>query len=239
MENLTLGLDACNAHLLRGVIEATTPPDETLADARLRAGSIIEMFSDFDPRGAMAAMIACHCIALRFVTTAALRDVSALRADTDPKVQARMRATATGMSKSLHMWVDQYKSIDARDEARATGYAAAHGAAKPPAPRAASPDQTSINLTKTPLAAAPPQSPAARPVPPESIPPRRSAPPEPMAVEKPASCSAAVAPVQDAHLPPLAAAWTGGAAVSLRGAMLASTTLSTGGARSQASPPGA
>ena len=203
MEDLSPRFEACNAHLLRGVIEATTPPGETAAEARARADSIAEMFRDFDPRGAMASMIACHCIALRFVMMAALRDLSAAPADLDPKVQARMRATAVSLSKSLHMWMAQYESVKTRGAEDKTAPAV------PSHPRAAPPVQPA------PPASAPSRPPSPRPTP------GPSAPAMPVAartipIMPPAPMTAM--PFTQANRPD----------VSLREAMLASTTLSHG-----------
>ena len=107
MEDLTLSFEAYNAHLVRGVIEATMPPRETAADTRLRAGTIIEMFKGFAPATALDSMIACQCIALQFVLMAAMRDLTVL--DVDVKTQLRMRSTTVSLSRTLQRWIAQGK----------------------------------------------------------------------------------------------------------------------------------
>ncbi len=54
-------------YLLEGVVESTTPPDESPAQTHLRRGAIGAMFEAYDPEDGMEAMIACHCIELRFL----------------------------------------------------------------------------------------------------------------------------------------------------------------------------
>ena len=119
MEDLTLSFEAYNAHLVRGVIEATAPPRETAADARLRAGTVIEMFKGFAPATALDSMIACQCIALQFVLMAAMRDLTVL--DVDVKTQIRMRSTTVSLSRTLQHWIAQGKGMKAGNEAREEG----------------------------------------------------------------------------------------------------------------------
>ena len=117
MEDLTLSFETYNAHLVRGVIEATAPPNETVADARMRAGAIIVMFKDFDPVTALESMIACQCIALRFMLMAATRDVSL--AIVDVKTQIRMRSSAVAISRALEGWMARFQATQRHNGTRA------------------------------------------------------------------------------------------------------------------------
>ena len=108
MDDLTLSPDARNAYLLRGVIEATAPPAETASDARLRAGTIFEMFKSFETVTAVEAMIACHCITLEFALMAAMRALSTT--DGDEKTQTRLRNGVNALSKTLHLWMIRHET---------------------------------------------------------------------------------------------------------------------------------
>jgi hypothetical protein len=76
-----LSQDAYNAHMLGGVMDATVSPGETETAARDRCAAIVEMFRTFAAANAMESMIACHCITLQFVPTAAMRDAGNVNLD--------------------------------------------------------------------------------------------------------------------------------------------------------------
>ena len=113
---LTLAQNEFNAHLLRGVMDATGQPGETAQDAQTRCAAIVEMFRTFEAANPIEAMIACHCISLRFMFEAAMRDANA--ADLAPAMQIRLRASAMAVGKSLDLWMRNFASLHARNEAR-------------------------------------------------------------------------------------------------------------------------
>jgi hypothetical protein len=114
---LMLAQDEFNAHMLRGVMGATGQPGETAQDVQTRCGAVVEIFRSFEAANPMEAMIACHCISLRFMLDAAMRDASA--ADLPPPLLLRMRASAMAISKILHLWMTSFASLHTRNEARA------------------------------------------------------------------------------------------------------------------------
>lgn len=114
---LTLTQDAFNAHMLRGVMDATGQPGETAQDAQMRCAAIVEIFRTFESANPMEGMIACQCISLRFLLDAAMRDAGAV--DLDPALRIRLRASAMAISKNLHVWMGTFTSLHARNEARA------------------------------------------------------------------------------------------------------------------------
>jgi hypothetical protein len=114
---LTLAEDEFNAHVLRGVMGATGQPGETAQDAQTRCAAIVEMFRTFEAANPIEAMIACHCISLRFMFEAAMRDANA--ADPEPAMLIRLRASATAVGKNLDLWMRNFASLHARNEARA------------------------------------------------------------------------------------------------------------------------
>jgi len=114
---LTLAQNEFNAHALRGVMGATGQPGETAQDAQTRCAAIVEMFRTFEAANPIEAMIACHCISLRFMFEAAMRDANA--ADLAPAMQIRLRASAMAVGKSLDLWMRNFASLHARNEARA------------------------------------------------------------------------------------------------------------------------
>jgi hypothetical protein len=115
--NLMLSQDAFNAYMLRGVMGATGQPGETTQDAQTRWAAIVEIFRTFEAANPMEAMIACHCISLRFMLDAAMRDAGA--PDLDPAMAIRLRASVLAVGKSLHLWMTEFASLHARNEARA------------------------------------------------------------------------------------------------------------------------
>ncbi len=127
-----------SAYLLNSVVEATTPPHESEADARVRGDAIVEMVCAFDPRDAMETMLACHCVMLQFLLNAAVRDASDLTREV--AIQIKARASAMALSRTLHQWVSKFEKVRKRNEVRASEAAqttAAQVAAEPPAtPRA-------------------------------------------------------------------------------------------------------
>jgi hypothetical protein len=104
-----------NGYLLDGVVDATTPPNETEAAARIRADAIVEMVCAFDPRDAMETMIACHCVMLQFLLNAAMR--AACDVQLAPAVMAKNRAAVTSTSRTLHQWVTKFEKVRKRNEA--------------------------------------------------------------------------------------------------------------------------
>jgi hypothetical protein len=109
--------NTAQGYLLRRVLDATTPADETETDASTRCGTILEMFRDFGPVNALQAMIACHCISLEFVLNAAMRDACDLRLE--PRLMLRARAGGNSLSRGLGQWLTKYEKLKARDEKRA------------------------------------------------------------------------------------------------------------------------
>jgi hypothetical protein len=114
---LTLAHHEFNAHVLRGVMDATGQPGETAQDAQTRCAAIVEIFRTFEAANPIEAMIACHCILLRFMFEAAMRDANA--ADQEPAMLIRLRASAMAAGKSLDLWMRNFASLHARNEARA------------------------------------------------------------------------------------------------------------------------
>ena len=144
---------ARDAHLLRRVVEATTPPNEDPVDASLRAGTIRAMFEDMAPSGALEATVACHCIALQCVAMAALRDLAALTGD-----QNRARASANALSKTLHLWLGKYETIKARAAKTREDARPSQPAAQVAAPVVAPKPATPARPVRMPAAAAVPGS---------------------------------------------------------------------------------
>jgi hypothetical protein len=103
------------AYLLNEIVEATPPPQETAADARSRGDAIVEMVCAFDPRDAMETMIACHCVMLRFLLNAAMRDAS--NVNLEPAVMIKARSGAISISRTLHQWTTQFGRARKRNEA--------------------------------------------------------------------------------------------------------------------------
>jgi hypothetical protein len=136
-ERLLISLEACNAHLLRGVIAATAPPDEVEASAYLRSGMILEMFKCLAPNDALQATIACHCIMLRFVLMGAMRD--AADAGLDPKMLARARSSAMTISRQWDVWSTKFDKMKARDAAAEAAERSGEAAPAPVTPRPAPP----------------------------------------------------------------------------------------------------
>jgi hypothetical protein len=125
-----------SAYLLNGVIAATAPPGETLADAQSRAAAIAAMLRAYAPGDGMEAMLACQCVMLQFLLTAAMRDAS--NPHQEPAVLAKARAAAISASRALHQWVTKFENTRKRNELRAAEAAkvqsaAARSAAEPTA----------------------------------------------------------------------------------------------------------
>ncbi|HEX3996751.1 MAG TPA: hypothetical protein VHX39_36740, partial [Acetobacteraceae bacterium] len=116
--HLTLGQDEFNAHMLRGVMDATGQPGETAQYAQMRCATIVEIFRTFEAANPMESMIACHCISLHFLLESALRDANApnLRLE----LSMRLRASVMAIRKSLHLCMADFASLHARNKARAT-----------------------------------------------------------------------------------------------------------------------
>jgi hypothetical protein len=114
---LTLAQDEFNAHMLRGVMEATGQPGETAEDTQTRCAAIVDIFRTFEAANPMEAMIASHCISLRFLLDVAMRDANA--PDQEPAMLIRLRASAMAIGKSLHLWMANFAGLHARNEARA------------------------------------------------------------------------------------------------------------------------
>jgi hypothetical protein len=114
---LTLAQDEFNAHVLRGVMDASGHPGETAQDGQTRCAAIVEIFRIFEAANPVEAMLACHCISLRFMFEAAMRDANA--ADLQPAMLIRLRASAMAVGKSLDLCMRNFASLHARNEARA------------------------------------------------------------------------------------------------------------------------
>jgi hypothetical protein len=114
---LTLAQYEFNAHVLRGVMGATGQPGENAEDAQTRCAAIVEIFRTFEAGNPIEAMIACHCISLRFMFEAAMRDANA--ADLEPAMLIRLRASAMAAGKSLDLWMRNFANLQARNEVRA------------------------------------------------------------------------------------------------------------------------
>lgn len=106
-----------SAHLLEGVIESSTPPGETSANARSRREAIVAMFEAFNPTDGMQAMFACQCIVLQFLQIGAMRE--ACNTTLDPELANRARISATSISKTLHQWVSKIEKLKHHNEAKA------------------------------------------------------------------------------------------------------------------------
>ena len=140
--SFSLSQDAYNAFMLRSVMDATAVVGETAEEAMVRSAAIVEMFRAFEAANAMESMVACHCISLRFMLEAAMRDAGNL--ELEPVLLTRMRGMATSISKNLHLWIAKFETLHARNEARATearqlGAPRAEAIARPnqgPVPRA-------------------------------------------------------------------------------------------------------
>jgi hypothetical protein len=115
--SLMLAQNAFNAYALRGVMVSTCQTGETEADAELRHAAIVELFRTFEAADAMEATLACHCISLRFMLEAAMRDAGTV--DPDPARQMRLRASAMAIGKNLHLWLRMFERLHERNEARA------------------------------------------------------------------------------------------------------------------------
>jgi hypothetical protein len=161
--------DACDATLLLGVMDATTPPGETEPATRARRAMIVAMFRTFEATDAMESMIACHCITLQFVLNGAMRDAGNM--NLDPALLNRTRATAMSISKALHLWMTKYEQLHARNEARAAEQA--KPAARPDRPVALEPAAPAV----APAPVKPPQARPDQPSPPPAAVETREAPP--------------------------------------------------------------
>jgi hypothetical protein len=145
-----------SAYLLAGVIEATTPPGETLAAAQYRAVAIAAMLRAYDPRDGMEAMMACQCVMLQFLLNAAMREAS--NPHQEPAAQSKARAGAISASRTLHQWVTKFENSRKRNELRAAEAAKTQAAVQPAADPAT---QTSpAEQVPQPVAASADRSPA-------------------------------------------------------------------------------
>ena len=131
-DDLTQSFDTNTAWMLQDLFETTAHPAEsTAAAARARCSAIVGMFRAFEAGDAREAMIACHCIQLRFVLAAAMADAG--NPEQDPQTLTRTRASATSLSKSLFQWMGKYDSMKAVREARQAEIGATASDAKAPA----------------------------------------------------------------------------------------------------------
>src|SRR5450631_3442706 len=94
----SLSEGAFNAHMLSGVMTDTPQPGETADAAETRCAAIVEVFQTFDAANPMETLIACHCISLRYMLAAAMRDAGAV--DMEPVLRMRMRASAMAIGKN-------------------------------------------------------------------------------------------------------------------------------------------
>ncbi len=175
--NRTTAMDLI-AYLLNSVIESTTPPGETAAEAHARGAAIAAMLRAYDPSDGMEAMMACQCVMMQFLLNAAMRDAN--NPHLTPVLQAKARAGAISASRTLHQWVTNFENSRKRNELRAAEAAKTEAAVQ---------------------AAAPSQAPTARPVPqPEPSPANRSP------THGPAPNDQLAVAADPAEYPPIAAA---------------------------------
>ena len=115
--SLLISPEAYNAWQVRRVIDTTAQAGETAAEAQTRSAVIIEMFKCLAPGDPVESMIACHCVELRFMSQAAMRDANdpAL----DPKTLKAMRASAMSISGKLQSWITKLKAMQVQNEKRA------------------------------------------------------------------------------------------------------------------------
>ena len=106
-----------NAHLLNGVLEATSPPSETEAAARSRHDAIAEMFQVYNPTVGLEVMIVSHCVMSQFLLNAATRDASNI--NPAPASLGRNHGSAMSISRTLHQWVTKFENTRKRNETRA------------------------------------------------------------------------------------------------------------------------
>jgi lysozyme family protein len=90
------------------------------------------MFSAYDPGDGMEAMLACQCITLQFLLTAAMRDAN--NTSQEPAAQTKARAGAISASRTLHQWVTKFENARKRNELRAAEAAKIQAAAQPDPP---------------------------------------------------------------------------------------------------------
>jgi hypothetical protein len=150
---LALEQDEFNAHVLRGVMGATGQPGETAEDLQTRCAGIVEIFRTFEAANPMEAMLACHCISLRFMLEAAMRDANAT--DLQPAMLIRLRASVMAIGKSLHLWMSDFASLHARNEARAAESTR----------RTGQPDSVALSAKPRPAAVQPPTARSEQPRP--------------------------------------------------------------------------
>ena len=117
MEDPTLSPKACEAWMVRGVIDATAPATESPAEARVRSGIVVEMYKSFDPGSMVEAMLACQCIALRFTLMGAIR--AACAAAGDAKLLLRLQSSVAALNRTLLQVERRFDSIRTRAKAEA------------------------------------------------------------------------------------------------------------------------
>jgi hypothetical protein len=147
-DDLCLSPVDCDRYLLSGVVDATCPPNEPPDAAKTRSAAINTMFRTFKAADAMEAMVACHCITLRFLLESAMRDAG--NTNLDPVVLAKTRAAAMSISKTLHLWMGKFEAIHTRNETSAAE--ARQPGAKPSPARPAAPPEPTLAPTLAPLA---------------------------------------------------------------------------------------
>src|SRR5258708_7476513 len=97
-----------SAYLLSRVVWTTTPPGETATHAQARAEAIAAMLRAYDPRDGMEAMMACQCVMMQFLLTAAMRDAS--NPHQEPAILTKARAGAISASRTLHQWITKFEN---------------------------------------------------------------------------------------------------------------------------------
>jgi hypothetical protein len=115
--SLLISPNAYNAWQVERVIETTAQAGETAAQAQTRSAVIIEMFKCLAPGDPVESMIACHCVELRFMSQAAMRDAN--NPALDPKTLKAMRASAMSISRTLQTWLTKLKAMQVQNEKRA------------------------------------------------------------------------------------------------------------------------
>jgi hypothetical protein len=149
-------------YLLDNLVGATAPSNEAAAAAQTRREAIVEMVQAYDPSTAMEGMMACHCVMLQLMLNGAVHDAN--NTTQSAEGQAKARAGAMSISRTLLQWVRKLEHTKKRNEVRG-------GEAKEQAQTRAAP----VPVAKPPVAERkPPVTPPYQPMP---MPAERSNPP--------------------------------------------------------------
>jgi hypothetical protein len=107
--DVSISPEARDAWLLNDLVDSTAQPGETPAAARERRAVIHDLFRGLAPANAVQAMVACHCIGLRFVLAAILRD--AMDPALDPRLRARAQGREASSGRMLRDWMRTYEKM--------------------------------------------------------------------------------------------------------------------------------